>query len=126
MYHRYYILLIEDTPELREDLSLELQDGGYHVEEASDGHAALAAFGRAKPDLVICDMHLPDMDGVTLLKSIRAAEDDKTTIPIIVVSAFSHAEIQRDAEAFDIVTFIVKPVDYTKLLAIVAKCLRDP
>lgn len=120
------ILVVEDTHELREDLSLELQDAGYAVIEASDGAAALAAFGRKRPDLVICDIQLPDMDGLSVLGSIRSQETGGVPTPVIVVSAFSDMQLRRDAEALGIASFILKPVDYASLLILIAECLGEP
>lgn len=119
------ILVIEDTPELREDLSLELKDAGYEVIETHDGAAALAAFWHDRPDLVICDIQLPDMDGLSVLEAIRADETRGIPTPVIVVSAFSDISLRRKAEAFALASFVLKPVDYARLLILIAECLEE-
>jgi DNA-binding response OmpR family regulator len=117
------ILVIEDTHELREDLSLELKDAGYEVVEAHDGATALAAFLRHRPELVICDIQLPDMDGLSVIGAIRAEETGGVPTPVIVVSAFSDIYLRSKAEEFAIASFILKPVDYASLLTLMAECV---
>lgn len=119
------ILLVEDTPELREDLVLELQDAGYTVFEAADGQSAITAFQLDPPRLIICDIQLPDMDGLSVLRAIRSERGPASATPIIVVSALCDAQSRYQAEAFGISAFIVKPVDYASLLSLIAQCLED-
>jgi DNA-binding response OmpR family regulator len=112
------ILCVEDTPELREDLVLELQDANYEVIEAANGNDALAALERHNPDLVLCDIQLPDMDGISVLAAIRAGA--LPDVPVIMVSAFSDASIRNRAAEFGIARFMVKPVDYDDLLTCIS------
>lgn len=120
------ILVVEDTAELREDLTIVLQDSGYRVVEAGDGASAIAAFGQERPGLVICDVQLPDMDGRIVIEAIRSVDAARYSTPVIVVSAFSDEELRRDIEAIGTVIFIVKPVDYARLLLLIAQCLQVP
>lgn len=119
------ILLVEDTLELREDLKFVLEDSGYTVVEAESGQAALSAFREARPDLVICDIQLPDTDGLFVLKSIRTCQSGYDQMPVIVVSAFSDPKLRREAEALGIDGFILKPVDYSDLLKLISQSLPD-
>jgi two-component system chemotaxis response regulator CheY len=120
------ILVVEDTAELREDLTIELLDAGYGVVDAGDGACALAAFRRESPDLVICDINLPDMDGLSIVEAIRLDKAGRHSTPVIVVSAFSDENLRRDAEALGVMSFVVKPVDYARLLLLIAQCLENP
>lgn len=119
------ILLVEDTPELREDLAIELEDAGYHVIEAGDGRTAISAFAKESPDLIICDIQLPDIDGISVLEELR--QSDKGKVPGIIVSAFSDSALQAKANSVGVVSFLVKPIDYDKLIALVeATIARRP
>jgi DNA-binding response OmpR family regulator len=115
---------VEDALELREDLVYELQDANYEVIEAGTGHAALAALESSEPDLVLCDIQLPDMDGLFVLASIRASA--RSDVPVIILSAFSDAPLRNRAADFGIERFMVKPVDYGELLAIISTILDRP
>lgn len=121
---RAQILLVEDTPELREDLALELNDAGYAVMQAGDGETALAKIDKHQPDLIICDIQLPDIDGMSVLASIRGRNDEISKTPVIVVSAFSDSELRNQAAVFGIERFIVKPVDFADLLRLIEYTLK--
>lgn len=115
------ILLVEDTRELLEDLALEIRDAGYEVIEASDGRSAISAFLEHRPDLVICDIQLPDIDGFTVLREIRKCTDGK--VPMIIVSAFSDTALRTQANILEIDQFMVKPIDYDLLLQFAAQLI---
>lgn len=117
------ILLVEDTPELREDLALELHDAGYQVIEAGDGRTALAAFASHSPHLVLCDIQLPDVDGISVLAAIRNGQDQTSQVPAIVVSAFSDSDLRDQASRLGIEQFMVKPIDFDDLLGVIATVL---
>lgn len=122
MKHR--IMIVEDTFELREDLALVLEDSGYTVIETASGEAALSAFDQEPPDLMICDMQLPNMDGLFLVKSIRNYQGNRRNTPVIFVSAYYDPELRRDAEALGIIKFIVKPIDYSELIKAIGQILQ--
>lgn len=117
------ILCVEDTPELREDLAIELRDAGYEVIEATDGSEALSAFGSVRPDLVLCDIQLPKVDGMALLAAIRATDGPGRDTPVIVMSAYSDADLRDRANWLGIKGFLVKPIDYDRLLALIQNTL---
>lgn len=122
------ILLVEDTPELREDLTLELSDAGYEVFGAGDARTALQLLDSSRPDLIICDIQLPDTDGLTLIAMMRMACREVEHLPILVMSAFSDSAMRADAAMLHIEHFITKPVDYAALQRLIARQLgrRSP
>lgn len=119
----FRILCVEDTPELMEDVSIELRDAGYEVIEATDGSAALGAFNSDKPDLVLCDIQLPKIDGLAFLAALRAMDGPGRDIPAIVMSAYSDADLRDRANRAGIQGFLIKPIDYDQLLALIESTL---
>lgn len=117
------ILVVEDNPELREDLTFELRDAGFNVIEAADGSQALHAFAEQHPDLVVCDIQLPDMDGLSLLESIRSTEDRPQPCPVIVASAFSGLDFRDQAVKLGIEQFLIKPIDYDQIISLIRSSL---
>lgn len=117
---RTTVLVIEDEPEIRRFLRSALCADGYRVVEAENGARGIVDAGTHKPDLAIVDLGLPDMDGVEVIRRIRAWSG----IPIIVLSARARepAKIEAlDAGADDYVT---KPFGVGELLARMRVALR--
>lgn len=77
------ILLVDDEPDLRETLAFNLRAAGYHVVTAETGPAALQQARAEQPDLVILDLMLPELDGLTVCRSLRAVSD----VPILMLTA---------------------------------------
>ena len=115
------ILVVEDDDNIRHGLAALLTANGYDVSEAGDGGAGLAAFARAKPDLVLLDVMMPGMNGYDVCRAIRK---DDTRTPIIMLTA-KDDEIDKvlglELGADD---YIVKPFGVRELLARLAAVLR--
>jgi two-component system KDP operon response regulator KdpE len=114
------ILVVDDDRQLLRALRINLTTRGYEVQLAPDGVTALAMAGRQLPDLVIVDLGLPDMDGVTVVEGIRGW----SKVPVIVLSARHHEQAKvraLDAGADD---YITKPFGMDELLARVRAALR--
>lgn len=114
------ILVVEDDPTVRDTLALNLRAEGYEVHTAPDGEQGLAACRKAEPDLVVLDVMLPKLDGLTLLRLLRRDSD----VPVILLTA-------RGLEADKIVglesgadDYVVKPFSLGELLARVRAALR--
>jgi two-component system KDP operon response regulator KdpE len=114
------ILVIEDEPQIRRFLGSSLRASGYRVIEAESGARGLIEAGSHKPDLVLLDLGLPDMDGVELVRRLRTW----ASLPILILSARTE-ETQKiaalDAGADDYVT---KPFAVGELLARIRVALR--
>ncbi|MGW1767047.1 response regulator [Streptomyces sp. NPDC002073] len=107
------VLVVEDDPQLVRALKINLQARKFEVEEASDGGSALRLAAARKPDVIVLDLGLPDMDGIEVIKSVRGW----SRIPILVLSARHTSEDKiraLDAGADDYVT---KPFSMDELLA---------
>jgi two-component system KDP operon response regulator KdpE len=114
------VLIVEDERGLRQALAINLRARAYDVEVAGDGTTALALAARARPDAVVLDLGLPDIDGVEVIRGLRGW----TAVPIIVLSAREREEEKvgaLDAGADDYVT---KPFGMDELLARLRAALR--
>lgn len=114
------IIIVEDEAQIRRFLRTVLTSEGYHVIEAETGRHGLSEAATRKPDLIILDLGLPDMDGVEVVKGIRAW----SSVPIIILSARAQ-EMDKistlDAGADD---YLVKPFSVGELLARIRVALR--
>lgn len=114
------IIVIEDEAQIRRFLRTTLSSEGYGVFEAETGKLGLIEAGTRKPDLIILDLGLPDMDGIDVIKELRSW----SSIPIIVLSARSQEDDKiaaLDAGADD---YLVKPFSAGELLARIRVALR--
>ncbi len=114
------IVVIEDDPPIRRFLKTGLGSHGFKVFEADTGKQGLIEAGVRKPDLIILDLGLPDMDGVEVVKSVR----EWTQIPIIILSA--RGEEQHKIEVLDAGAddYLTKPFGLGELLARIRVALR--
>lgn len=108
------VLIVDDERHIVDLLEDLFHDEGYRVRRAYDGMAALAAIDREMPDLVVADVMMPRLDGLSLYNRIR---ERSSTLPVILMSA---AVTPRAADA----TFIPKPFDIDMLLDVVEEKLR--
>ncbi|WP_405513397.1 response regulator [Streptomyces canus] len=114
------VLVVEDDPQLVRALIINLQARQYGVDAASDGATALRLAAARRPDVVLLDLGLPDMDGVDVIKGLRAW----TRVPILVLSARQASDEKvaaLDAGADDYVT---KPFSMNELLARLRAAVR--
>jgi two-component system KDP operon response regulator KdpE len=107
------VLVVEDEPQLLRALQINLRTHGYHPVTAVDGAQALAAASEHRPDLVLLDLGLPDMDGVQVIAGLRAW----TQVPIIVLSARHGPEDKVEALDAGADDYVTKPFGLEELLA---------
>ncbi|MFN6964943.1 MAG: sigma-54-dependent transcriptional regulator [Pyrinomonadaceae bacterium] len=115
------ILIVDDEQSYRQLLSLVFESEGHAVRTATNGRAALAALQAEPADIVISDVKMPDMDGIELLRSVRATLPD---LGVVLMTAFASVETARDAFKLGADDFIQKPFDVEELKLIVRKTLE--
>jgi two-component system KDP operon response regulator KdpE len=114
------ILVVDDEPAIRRFLNSALTADGYSVLQAENGRAALGAVTRDKPDRVIADLGLPDLDGHELIRGLRAV----TKVPIIVLSVREDEAGKVRALDDGADDYVTKPFGIDELLARVRAALR--
>ncbi len=115
------ILVVDDELGIRDLLSEILNDEGHTVELAENAAQARAARQRARPDLVLLDIWMPDTDGVTLLKEWRAT--GLLTMPVIMMSGHATIDTAVEATRIGAQSFLEKPITLQKLLKAVEQAL---
>jgi len=115
------ILVVDDEVKMRRLLGLMLEQLGYEVLSAGDGEAALACLNEQPVDLMITDLKMPRMDGMTLLRTLREQDN---TIAVIVVTAHGAVESAVEAMKYGASDYIVRPFELEAIEAAVERALR--
>ena len=114
------IMAVDDSRTMREMVVFTLKQAGYDVAAADDGDTALAALKTMPVDLIITDLNMPKMDGVTLIRTLRADPKWRTT-PILMLTTESDATKKAAGRAAGATGWIVKPFDPEKLIDVVRR-----
>lgn len=125
MEKRLKILCVEDETSLLEDLTEELEDAGYLAETAQNGIEAIKCLQAGKPDLILCDMTMPELDGPGLLQHVRRDYRQLDTVPFIFLTAKATREDIIAGKRMGVDDYLTKPIDYELLLATVESRLRE-
>ncbi len=114
------VLIVDDEPPIRRFLKTSLSAQGYRVIEADGGAAALKQMAEGKPDLVVLDLGLPDMNGLDVIRAIRKISD----LPIVVLSV--RGDEQSKVAAFDLGAddYVTKPFGMEELIARLRTAIR--
>jgi two-component system, OmpR family, KDP operon response regulator KdpE len=115
------VLVIEDEIPIRRFLKMTLTDHGYAFREAQTGKDGLSKVASERPDLVILDLGLPDIDGLTVIHQLR----EWSTVPIIILSARGHEKDKVEALDAGADDYLTKPFGVSELLARVRVALRN-
>jgi len=101
------IVLIDDEEDIRDVMSISLEDSGYNVATASDGTAGIALCRERAPQIVITDIRMPGMSGIEVLKTVKTIDPN---IEVVVITAFAEMDLAIQALQLDASDFITKPV----------------
>ncbi len=118
------ILLVEDEEEIRGTIAAELDDAGYQVVQAANGREGLEAIRSEKPDLILSDISMPELDGIGMLESFQRELPDQVGTPFIFLTAYTDRERQIAARRHGADEFLNKPVEFDVLLAVVENQLK--
>src|SRR6195256_6039783 len=115
------VLVVDDEPMMTDSLRQHLTDEGYAVDTAASGAEAIDLFDGGAHHLVICDLQLPDMDGLSLLRHMK---DAKPSTEVIVVTGYGSVQTAVEATKAGAFYFVEKPFDFEELLPLVEKALE--
>ena len=117
------ILVIDDDITSLDIVSFLFEERGYHVERCADGFAAIEFTKQNKPDLIIVDLMMPQINGADTVRNIRALGYD--SIPIIAFTAVDEPDLHREAEEAGCNTVLTKPCRPDKLLKHIKQFLPE-
>lgn len=115
------ILIVDDNVELAENLAEIVEDTGVRVLLADNGRRALEQLSQEPVDLIITDMRMPEMDGLTLIEHLKQVG---SRVPVVVMSAYSEEHVIANAHAAGALSVLSKPVDIDELLGLVKRVLE--
>jgi len=116
------ILIVDDSITIRQLVSSTLTEAGFEVMQAQHGQEALEKSLGTNLDLIITDLNMPVMDGISFIKNVRSSTSNKF-VPILMLTTESQAEKKMEGKAAGATGWIVKPFDPPKLLAVITKVL---
>jgi two-component system chemotaxis response regulator CheY len=114
------ILIVDDSASVRQVVSITLKQNGYTVIEGCDGKDALSKLTGQKVHLIISDVNMPNMDGISLVKAVKAMPAYKFT-PIVMLTTESQEAKKAEGQAAGAKAWIVKPFKPDQLLSVVQK-----
>jgi CheY-like chemotaxis protein len=119
------ILLVDDVELVTKSLSILLNKKGYDTVSAKTGGEAVQKAKEADFNLIICDVILPDIDGIETIKQIRAylAESKKKSVPEILISGYTDRDKYEKAQRLEVAGYLFKPFDNEELLNLIKKTI---
>ena len=112
------ILIIDDEPDLRDLYQKLLELKGYHVYCAASGPEGIQLNEQNNPDLIILDMHMPEMDGISTLRNIRKTDD---SVIVVILTGYACPDTIRDAIDLNVSEYLSKPFENNELLNVIGK-----
>ena len=116
------VLSVDDSSSIRQMVAFTLKGAGYEVIEASDGQEGLEKAKMKTVDMVLTDQNMPRMDGLTMIKNLRAMPNYKN-VPILMLTTESGDAMKQQGKAAGATGWLVKPFDPAKLLEVTKKVI---
>jgi two-component system chemotaxis response regulator CheY len=116
------ILTVDDSASLRMAIRIALTGAGYTVTEAGDGVEGLAKAAATRFDMIVTDLNMPNMDGLTMIRELRS-QPAQSGIPIIFLTTESDADVKAQAKAAGATGWLVKPFVPDQLVKVARKVL---
>ena len=119
------ILTVDDSPSIRQMLAYVLSSNGYQVIEAADGEQGLELAKANQADLILTDQNMPKMDGLALIKALRALPAYRS-VPIMMLTTESSPALKQQGREAGATGWMVKPFDPEKLLEMLKRAMSRP
>lgn len=116
------VMIVDDSASLRQVVNMALRGAGYEVLEACDGRDALAKLNGQRVHLVISDVNMPNMDGITLVREMKKLDSYKFT-PVIMLTTEAQDDKKREGQAAGAKAWVVKPFQPQQMLNAVSKLI---
>lgn len=116
------IMVIDDSASIRQVVNLTLKKAGYEVVEACDGQDAIGKLTGQKVNLIVCDVNMPNMDGISFLRNIKENASYKFT-PVIMLTTESQETKKQEGKAAGAKAWVVKPFKPEQMLEAVSKLI---
>ncbi len=116
------IMTVDDSASVRQMVSFTLREDGYEVIEACDGVDAISKMENTTLNMIVTDLNMPNMDGIELIKKVRAGSANKF-VPIILLTTESQESKKQEGKSAGATGWIVKPFKPEQLLAVIKKVL---
>jgi CheY-like chemotaxis protein len=117
------ILIVDDEPHMLRVTELSIKKGGYQIVIGRNGREALELAAREKPGLIVMDVSMPEMDGLTALQQLKA-NPETSGIPVIMLTVRGQAMARQQAEQSGAAVYLTKPFSPSQLLAEVKRLLE--
>lgn len=116
------ILVIDDSASLRQVVSIALRSAGYEVAEAEHGAAGLERLGQERISLVICDVNMPVMDGISFVKEVKKRPEYRF-LPVLMLTTESREDRKAEGQMAGAKAWVVKPFRPEQILGAVSKLI---
>ena len=118
------VLVVEDFEDNRFMMRRLLEMSGYRVVEAVNGNQAVESASTERPDIILMDLSLPQLDGLAATRRIRAQEENARKVPIVAVSAHDSADFHAEALAAGCNEYVTKPIDFDQLVELLDRMTK--
>ena len=122
---RYDVLVVEDDPEINQLVGAYAELAGFRYRSALTGSAALAEVRRSRPQVIVLDLMLPDIDGLEVCRRVRA-EFGKGDVPVIILTALESEQTRRSGIECGASEYLTKPFDPEQLMSTISKHAAKP
>ena len=116
------VMIVDDSASLRQVVNMALRSAGYEVLEACDGKDALAKLTGQRVHLIISDVNMPNMDGITFVREMKKLDPYKFT-PVIMLTTEAQEDKKREGQAAGAKAWVVKPFQPQQMLSAVSKLI---
>ncbi len=118
-----HVLLVDDSEDLLALLALQLGRAGADISAVQSGQAALAAYRQQRPDIIICDLCMPEMDGFELLERILGDAGGGEAVPALGITGWHYSDCEQRAVGAGFKRLLYKPISSERLVTAVAQAM---